>query len=228
MERVVEVTELQWGFDSEGPFTKVSPSPATHNHIRLDPTPAYPHSRDLVIETLKRCEEMFPLPVPVWVYNVHFEGLSRTNGDTRDWSEYSTLNEHGEYIGGSMILLYGKRTPIHPATTRALVAHEYGHAVDRALAAKRYKGMDYVEKQRAEYAKLRNLPKAGHYGPSTWHEMPSELIANDFRYLVMGIEREFWPHSAPTPDQVPEIQEWWASMRILDLTPGKYVAKSES
>ncbi len=227
MDRVVEISQLQWGFDNEGPFTRASPTPATHSWIKLDPTPAYAHSRDLVIETLKRCEEVFPLPVPVWIYNVHYESVSRTNGDTRDWSDYQKLNEHGEYVGGSMIFLYGKRTPMHPAVTRALVAHEYGHAVDRAIAAKRFKGSNYIEKQREEYAALRKLPKQSHYGPGTWHEMPAELIANDFRVLVMGIEREFWPHPHPMPDQLPEVQEWWAKMRALDITPGTSTRPSE-
>jgi hypothetical protein len=115
--------------------------------------------------------------------------------------------------------LFGKRTPIHPATTRALVAHEYGHAVDRAIASKRFSGSQPTTKLREEYAAIRKLPKRDYYGPGTWHEMPAELVANDFRWLVMGIEREFWPHNVPTPDQVPEIVDWWDRVLKMDLKP---------
>jgi hypothetical protein len=52
------------------------------------------------------------------------------------------------------------------------------------------------------------LPDAGRYGGGTWHAQPQEIIANDFRVLVMDQEREFWPHpDVPMPAR--EMLAWW-------------------
>jgi hypothetical protein len=51
-----------------------------------------------------------------------------------------------------------------------------------------------------EYAQLRGCDPATPYGGGTWHKSPGELLANDFRILVAGVEPEFWPHpGSPTP-----------------------------
>lgn len=226
-DRVFEVKDLHWTFDDKGPNIRINPFEDQYGTWKyMDPTPCHPHSREVVLETLKRCHEVFPLKTPLFVYNIHFESVGRTNGETQDISDYKTLNEFGEYVHGSVIMLFAKRTPIHPAATRALVSHEYGHAVDRAISSKRFPGSSPWEKLRQEYAELRGLPKRKFYGPGTWHDMPAELLANDFRWLVMGIEREFWPHTVPTPDKVPAVVEWWEAAKKMDLTPGPPMKKS--
>lgn len=215
---IEEITEVHWNFAGEPPAIRPR-NDYSNAYVRMDPTPAYAHNIDLVRETLRRCEEAFPTKNRLDLFNVHFESLGRINGETRDWSNYKEMDEYDRYITGSMILLFGKRTPIHPAMTRYLVAHEYGHAVDRALSHKMFTTREPWDSLRDEYVKLRKLPERKHYGPGTWHEQPAELLANDFRYLVMGIEKEFWPHSVPPPDQIPEVVEWWENAKKLDLTP---------
>jgi hypothetical protein len=44
---------------------------------------------------------------------------------------------------------------------------------------------------------------------------PAEVMANDFRVLVMQREAEFWPHEIPPPAPDSPVAEWWAKAREL-------------
>lgn len=218
MDNVFEEKELQWAFDDKGPFVRVGRVGDWKTTLYVDPTPCFTHDLELVKTTLALCESSFPLPKPVSLYVISFEGTGRTNGQTHHESDYKEKSEHDEYITYPLIALFGKRTPIHPAMTRYLVAHEYGHAVDRAIASKRYAGGDPCSALHKDYAKMRGLPEISSYGPTTWHLATTEVIANDFRVLVMGIEKEFWAHPVPMPSEVPEVVAWWEEVRKQDLT----------
>lgn len=176
----------------------------------IDPFPGYPHDPDLVRAMAHKVSQAFPIGADVTFYVAARESTRRGNG----WTELQWL--YGDVPDGDCpfsahIVLSGKRMPPHPAVTRYLVAHEYGHAVahwlDHAL------GLDMNTNEVVKvYAKLRGLdPEPPSYGGGTWHLQPGEVIADDFRILVAGVETDFWPHPGVTrPEHVPDLADWWA------------------
>jgi hypothetical protein len=160
------------------------------------------------------------------------EGLDRVNGhcaedhvytreDGSKWEDSATCpcgcGETTKHAGQAhSIVLFGKRTAIHPAYTRYLVAHEYGHAaasrVRRALGWAAHDDSKYE----AAYMKLRGSSESDvRYGGKRWHMHPAEVMANDFRILVMQREAEFWPHEIPPPAPDSAVAAWWAKAREL-------------
>lgn len=92
-----------------------------------------------------------------------------------------------------------------------LVAHEYGHVVEDFLnTAVRNNSLGSTATEQ-EYAELRGLPlhiDAG--GGGHWHDKPGEVMANDFRLLVCGVEPEYWPHPGiPRPEGNTQLIDWW-------------------
>lgn len=218
-ERVVELVEPAWDFD-DGP-RYVLDTGEFRRQQKVDPTPAYGHDVALVAETLARCESRFPVRHPPKIFCLRNEVTGRTNGWTGHEYSYDSSgknkDEHGRPPTIPYIVLSGKRIPPHPAVTRYLVAHEYGHVVDTALAYKRYPDQNPEAKQDAEYIALRGVPPPAYYGPGTWHCSPGEVFANDFRILVCGIEPEYWPHPGiARPEASPAVVKWWAD-RISEL-----------
>lgn len=183
----------------------------------FDPFPAYAHDRraaELAAAYVTgRC-------VPLWdvdLYLADREEVSRSNG-------HSNIHE-GHYEGGEwvkhrsgMIMLGGKRIPPHPAMTRHLVGHEYGHNVAYMLNSLRddVKHLGSTEGLERDYAKVRGLPEASvHHGEGgSWHDSACEIMACDFRILLLGVETEFWPHPGiPRPEDVAGLMNWWADAR---------------
>lgn len=204
MNRVKELKKLSWSFNTEKPYY-ITP----YRSVSVDPTPCYPHDRQLVIEMVEQVEATFRLLVPPHYFILNHETFERTNG----WATYeSAWNKKTQKWDGHtpFITLAGKRIPPHPAMTRYLVAHEYGHCVEYHML--RAQGKDPHSKDiETEYAKLRGL-KMCNYGPGDWHHSPVELIANDFRLLVAKVELEFWPHPGiKRPEEVPAVVEFWQS-----------------
>jgi hypothetical protein len=201
---VVPLTEadLKWNFDSVEPCVQIKDA-YYHRSERVDPCPAYGHDPDMVWEIVHSLEAL-PMDGECHIHLPNREVLGRTNG----WAF-----QHGYYESkdadkfGASIMLSGKRIPIHPAMTRYLVTHEFGHVVQYWLQ-KRFEGLDEFHDM---YRKLRKCdvgPKF--YGPGQWHLCIGEMFANDFRILVMGAEEEFWPHPTPRPEAVSSIIAFWA------------------
>lgn len=225
---VIEPEALIWPFGgSDGrPYVMTGQGHWGSRRSYVDPFPAYGHDDDLVSETLTAVQQAFPLPpeVSLQITILPFEDQSRTNGWTQhDWHrDYQEGKEASERRFIPTIVLSGKRIPPHPAMTRYLVAHEYGHVVAGWLA---HKAGDQNADPRVveeEYAKLRYLEKLERgYGGGTWHLDAGEVMANDFRILVCGIETDYWPHpGVPRPEDelaVPtfELREWWDAHRLL-------------
>jgi hypothetical protein len=195
--------------------------------VRVDPSPAYPLPIHTVRALVEACWARFPLlGSRLDVAVLSHEVLTRTNGsmhesyiskhpDGSEWSEKIACRcgcgRAKEFCGQALtIVLSAKRIPIHPAMVRYLVAHEYGHAAYAAIARRLWHHDCGEWSLTSEYLQRRGvtLPDAGRYGGGTWHAQPQEIIANDFRVLVMDQEREFWPHpDVPMPAR--EMLAWW-------------------
>lgn len=196
----------------------------------VDPFPCYSHDRDVLEDTIKRVEESFRLPPPFspsW-YVLEFDGKPQVNGSASRQFDYwskraQKLKKERETIGSlsanlpewhGYLILYGKRTPIHPAMTEYVVAHEYGHIVDYYI--ERMAGHE-PDRQLGDkdYAKLRNMKNDQSYGGKKWHKNIGEVIANDFRILIAGIQPEYWPHDYSRPIEGTELHKWWLKKKEL-------------
>ena len=203
----VNDAQLIWGFEDREPrFSTVDGSHKRHEPV--DPFPAYAHDRSLVEAELARVAGLFPVCFPVYVYLPAFECVTRVNGFARKGWDYSAEMVNDRYpIGNGVIVLSGKRIPLHPAMTRYLVAHEYGHLVQSHLE-------ETTGFNLSDYAEMRGVSFPEYYGGRTWHLTPGEVFANDFRILVCNSEAEFWPHAGvPYPSDDPRVVEWWALAR---------------
>ena len=211
--------DARWGFGAAFPVFSIPDGDWKHGES-VDPYPCYAHDAALVHHEAEVTAAVFPLPADVHICIFDREGPSRTNGFTR----IGTFYNHGGSVKKweATIVLYGKRIPPHPALTRYLVSHEYGHAVAEHL--RRVVGTpcecgnpdcsrNYDEsKLYREYEKLRAFKSPEFYGGGTWHASVSELFANDFRIIVAGSETEFWPHPGfPRPEELPAVREFWES-----------------
>jgi hypothetical protein len=184
----------------------------------FDPFPAYPHEVALVQQTASHVQQRF---APLWdveLFVANREERGRANG-------YSSLHMGGHYDDNDqwvktdpvgLIVLSGKRVPPHPAVSRYLVAHEYGHHVEWMLEHLRGSKSAHSGRVIAEYADLRGLPKPVHEGGGgRWHDSAAEIFACDFRIIVCGVEVDYWPHPGiahPRDPSLPhDLWGWWAA-----------------
>jgi hypothetical protein len=212
-ERIKLVTDNQFGWnwdDSNPTYYDKTPNSQWGTHTKFDPFPCYNHNPNLVTDIARKVEARFPIGFETYWFIFSYEPISRTNGQASlNTIRYADNGEKAEWDG--VIHLYGKRIPLHPAMTRYLVAHEYGHIVDSWIC--RCRGLD-GNGMDEEYAKLRGLENNQGYGGRKWHTNIGEIIANDFRIAVCGIESEFWPHEIEHPDNVPVVNQFWYEMML--------------
>ncbi len=200
---VHEVKELAWPF-GESPRFHIAYGTTTLP-FKADPFPCYPHDAATVRQLAERVERIFPIGRDVNIYVPEFEAAERTNGCCAVGYIWNGQDKPRGW--NASIVLSGKRIPIHPAMTRYLVAHEYGHAAERWI--EELHGMEDGA-MRAEYTKLRGAGTAKEYGGRTWHASIGEVFANDFRILLCETEEEFWPHpDFPRPETQPHVRKWW-------------------
>jgi len=204
-DRIINIApeSIEWSFHSKDPSITVKLGSSYSIHY-VDPFPCYSHSLELVTKEVKYIESIVKLPNPVHYFLSPFECTSRTNGQASDYVDYET-DTPTPYI-----MLWGKRVCLHPAMTRYLVAHEFGHCMDYALQRK----MGELGKNfRKFYAEnIRKIPFFDGYGAGKWHKSTSEIIANDIRVSLLRREIEFWQHEVPHPDEKPEIAAYWQSI----------------
>lgn len=210
--RIIPLTDLNWSFDQTQPYLYAKPKIKKGYGVQfqIDPFPCYPHDIHLIEETAKKVEAAFPLTVLPNYYVLHYEEIGRTNGHTSRHSIWIDGQDEPDYE--PYIVLSGKRIPPHPAMTRYLVAHEYGHVVRwHVEKEKGYKASS--QDLYKEYCKLRDMEYNDGYGGKKWHSAPGEVFANDFRILICETELEFWPHDEPYPTDVPAIKEFWQEQK---------------
>lgn len=213
--QVVKVlTNVVHDFDDRGLHYHVAVIPGSHAHeVLVDPAPAYPHDVALVTAELDRLRIVAPLPFPLHVLLLSHEARSRSNGMYFDGHDYSgeqvEIGGVKRYPPNGGIVLSAKRIPIHPAVTRYLVAHEYGHGVMYHLA--RLRGID-DSKFLKTYAEQCRPDASADYGCGRWHANVGELFANDFRILVTEREVDYWPHPGfKRPDELLAVVGFWAT-----------------
>lgn len=214
--RIPTHTDLRWRFrDSAGAGAHLPEMPTVGfrwaRGVEVDPFPCYPHDPYAVAAFARICELAFPIDedqLPTWILPP-FEGTVRMNGQTGfDYDYYSDVKP-APWM--SYIVLWGKRVPPHPAVTRYLVGHEYGHVIEEVL--KRGRGLDPSDETvLREYVERRGLDKHEDLNAAggQWHRAPAEIFACDFRVLVAKIERDYWPHPGiQRPEALPRIRRWW-------------------
>lgn len=178
-------------------------------HAPWDPFPAYAHDYATASAAAAETAEVIPPLYDITLHLADREDTGRTNG----WSHLDKDRDDGDPAWLGTIMLAGKRVPPHPAMTRHLVAHEYGHHVEWALNMARAAATPYDPQVTAEYASVRGLPAAAaHHGEGgTWHDSVHEIFACDFRVLACGAEPEYWPHpGVRRPEAVRGLARWWA------------------
>lgn len=203
-DRVVELTrdDLVIPFDGDPYLSKDG-----YRIYKIDTTPAYMHDASLVKKRLKLVEAAVKgkIVCKPTIYILPYETAGRTNGWAETRERYPKDEKHP---WDGQICLIGKRIPLHPAMTRYLVSHEYGHHIEYEFLrrAGQRPGYDILKE---EYSKVRKIEAPKYYGPGTWHVSIGEVFANDFRIIVTETEEEFWPHPYPHPLKSKQVQKWW-------------------
>lgn len=228
MIKYIRHNHISWPFERQ-PEVRLDTKFNSYFVEPIQPFPCYAHNKEVLQETIELLETYFRIPKPFapdW-FVLEYDGISQVNGSTnRRFDYYSpradklknkrdARKERGEEPipeemteWNSFIILYGKRTPIHPAMTRFVAAHEYGHAVDYYIER-----MMNLEPEKnlldAEYAEVRGIKNDQNYGGARWDTNIGEIIADDFRIMVADMQVEHWPHRGRKPWQIPELHDWW-------------------
>lgn len=214
-------SEGSWSFET----SKLTWQPSWLAHrAEFDPFPAYAHDLDVVRAAAGSAAALVP---PLWDVTLHVadrEETARTNGHSTAWVNRDYEGDPRRPVDRSregLILLGGKRVPPHPAMTRYLVAHEYGHNVAYMLCHLRGSNL-HDDAIVNGYAALRGIPDSTHHGSGgRWHDSAHEIFACDFRVLVLGAETEFWPHPGTgRPEGTAGLREWWAQA-LADLAAAR-------
>lgn len=211
--KLVSDNDMSWDWSASNPVFNTKTPDANYGHdIKFDPFPCYSHKRSLVLETLQKAEEKFPIGFDVFYFIFSFEPTSRTNGCAyRNTVKYGNKEKGIKPVWDGVVDLYGKRIPIHPRMTKYIAIHEYSHHIDNWIC--HCKGLEYNGLDE-EYAKMRGLKLNQEYGGRKWHTNIGEIIANDCRIAVFDTEPEFWPHECKHPNEDDNVKNWWYEAMI--------------
>jgi hypothetical protein len=193
--------DVHWPFHGGNPYIK-----AGAHQEQVDPFPGYRHELAPIVETLEVVTDFFKPLTDLGIYTSSLEGVGRTNAwATYDYDDYDEETKKWS-MSNATIYFSGKRIPPHPALTRYLVGHEYGHCVMYWIAQRELGDVTKYKTVEKEYAEMRGLEDRG-YGGGRWHDNPGEVVACDFRILC-GIEEDYWPHHGiDQPNK--DVLKWW-------------------
>jgi hypothetical protein len=212
---VVGDDDLVWKFENgnnrTGYYLK-TPNSSWGHTVYVDPFPCYSLDPALVLEVARQVEETFPVPFKPYYFILSHEADDRCNGMATTASYYPP-DYDTPLPFDPIIVLSGKRIPIHPAMQRYLVAHEYGHVIDYNINYMMKTDIDGLD---ADYAKMRGIDLSKHRsnGARKWHTNIGEILVNDFRVACAGIEPEFWPHTTVKhPNSSPKVRKYWQRLK---------------
>jgi hypothetical protein len=206
------LTDPSWGFDDDGPGYYLSFDGTYARKEKVDPAPCYAHDVEAVRAELAHLQCVAPVPVPLGIFVLSHEMRGRTNAWCSEDRVYPNGGGHADSYPVGIIAMSGKRIPVHPAMTRYLVAHEYGHFVEQFLA--RARGLKDGLRLRQYYREHCRPEGSEAYGCGKWHQATGEIFANDFRILIAKREAEFWPHpGVPRPEENLAVIGFWAKVR---------------
>lgn len=190
---------IVWPFNG-APYVQIG-----NRQVEVDPFPGYEHDRFVVNDHLQHVVKCLPLGMDINIHTLAYDTPHRVNA----FAELMPVDGQAPPAPrDGRIVMTGKRTPIHPSMTKYLVAHEYGHLVQRAIEVRA--GLNEYGFAPI-YANLRGLDiETKAYGGGTWHLDTGELFANDFRLLVCRSETSFWPHlDVPRPETIRTLALFW-------------------
>jgi hypothetical protein len=211
--------DLIWDFSSPKPrFSIPSQARDWPSTIYVEPFPCTGIvDIELVKKEAERVQNLFPIGTLLTWFTLPLEEETRCNA----WASADDLwGNEGEakiikekHIKEGRIGFTARRTIIHPALVKYLVAHEYGHQVDYWINAKiRLEekldgGSDHFRDRYAEFRKIPN-PKGYHAGESYKNSL-TEIVANDFRIVVCEQDVDIYPHYVENPHGNAEIKAFW-------------------
>lgn len=216
--RVLDSSKLVWPFAKCEPYVKTEvPDCDYQESLYVDPFPCYSHHPTYCQELIDDIKEKVGQPnfEPI-CHILGYEELSRTNGHAAKmdvWNEETGRHSDIRYY----IVLSGKRICIHPAVTRYLVGHESGHLVDSLICYKNKIKFDETTEFDKQYAKVRGIELNNEYGALKWHTNIGEIIANDIRIVLFGLEPEFWPHLCNHPLENNKVRDFWLDLKKRDF-----------
>lgn len=230
--KMIEVTQLEdadliYQFTEQLPHYKLKGFSWGHQVV-VDPFPCYRHNYGLIWQTAQQLAKKFPLGMVVRYYVLAHEPISRTNATTYHDEDYDSALTIKPQM--AEIIMNGKRVCIHPAMTKYLTVHEYGHAVYYWLSE--VFGFDNKDPDGLyrKYCEVRHInfneSRRSVYGGRKWHLDIGEVFANDFRIVVGNESSEWWPHTNHTePLTATGVVDWWIAAGEASQ---KYLAKKES
>jgi hypothetical protein len=205
------MAEARWEFRDNDALTWREPGTG-RTVARFDPFPCYPHDWTAADRELAAVAARWPLPWDLNVWLADRETISRTNGFSCLARDHTRRDDEDDDGPAGTIVLNGKRIPPHPAVTRYLIGHEYGHHAQWSINWRNGAPYACTGDAAREYAKIRNLPDSAleHADGGRWHASVHEIMACDFRVLVCEIEPDYWPHPGTCPPHMAEgLQAWW-------------------
>lgn len=205
-----ENSDIFWGFSDETQIIIKTDNSYYPHYVKIDPFPCYYNDLKLVETVSMVMNEWFPIKFKTKIAVLSNEFISRVNGEATKLSVYKDDKLEGF---DPIVILSGKRIPIHPALTRYLVSHEFGHIIDyyiTYLMNLEEKQEENLESFRNKYAKFRGVDNKEDYSSQNWVSNIGEIIANDCR-IWAGIETEFWPHTVSYPDS--RVFNYWSELK---------------
>ncbi len=212
---LIDPKEMKWAFNGGQPSYNIKQLCYDYDcHIDIDPFPCNSHNSKLLLETVTKVEGKFKIGAPTrWIVLPN------------DTTHYTNAYAQKNYVSGEenrkkykfegMIVMAGKRTIIHPAMTKYLVAHEYGHMVDYWITAMMNEKLDSTNETifRKKYAEMRGIEYNEKYGGGNWVDNIGEIIADDFRIVVANTDKDFYLHTCTHPLEHTEVKKYWSKLK---------------